>query len=430
LTVDMLIYGGAELSGEVLAPPSKSYAQRALLAASLSQGKTVINNLGSSLDVMAMINVCRALGAHIESSDKRAVVHGFERPKAPRKPVNCIESAATMRFVTPIASLSRGRVVIDGVGSLLRRPMQPLIDALRKLGVRCRCLGDGGTPPIEVRGRGRLPGGRCEVPGHVSSQFVSGLLFAAPKAEQNVVIEATTPLESKPYVKMTIEVLRLHRVEVFSDEQMWSFEVPCGQVYRPTIHRVPGDFSSAAFMMAAALVTKSRITVKGLKRGGNQADEVFVDIIREMGAWVREEEEAIEVGYENGLKAISFDASDAPDTVPILASLACFAKGETEISGIGRLSLKESDRPRAIATELSKMGAKILIEGDTMRIRGSKLRGAPLYSYGDHRIAMACAVAALGAEGVSRVIDADVVNKSYPSFFEALDKLGAEVIAW
>jgi len=244
-------------------------------------------------------------------------------------------------------------------------------------------------------------------------------------AEKKTQIHLTTPLESKPYVKLTLSIIEKHGVHVNTSPDFRRFEIPSRQKYRSYDHHVPGDFSSAAFLLAAATVTKSQIRIDGLAL--NQPDSDIIHILRRMGIKVRFDGGSAQV-FGGKLKAIHIDAKDVPDLVPICAVLACYAAGTTKIYGVKRLRFKETDRLMTMSSELKKMDANITYNEDTLIIEGSStLKGALVNSHNDHRIAMACAIAALRAKGKTKIIAAESVEKSYPDFFNDLKKLGVKI---
>jgi 3-phosphoshikimate 1-carboxyvinyltransferase len=264
--------------------------------------------------------------------------------------------------------------------------------------------------------------------GDISSQFISGLLFALPKAEKNTEIMLTTPLESKSYVQMTEEVLNKHGVKLHISKDFRRICILSNQTYSPCSHEVPGDFSSAAFLLAAAAVTSSKLRVKNLDYKTKQGDKVILDIVRKMGSKARTRDKSVEV--EGKLfDPINIDVKDTPDLVPVCAVLACFSNGISKIYNAERLRYKESDRLLSLHNELRKMGAEITVDEDSLAIKGPcAMHGSLIDPHNDHRIAMTCAVAALGAKGETRIQDSECVKKSYPTFFEDLRSLGAEVI--
>jgi len=351
------------------------------------------------------------------------IVVGATELRAPANPIDCRESASTIRFLTPIAALAKGITVLTGSPGLKQRVIEPLMNALQQLGVNC--TSSSGYPPVSVVGGG-ITGGCTSLVGDVSSQFISGLLFACPQADEDTTIELTTPLESKPYVELTRKIIEKHAVNIEVSKDLKSFEIPSRQHYMAQDHLVPGDFSSSAFLLAAAAITHSKIAVNNLHQP--MPDDEIINILQKMHGRLRMRGGVIEVDRCD-LTAIDIDARDIPDLVPPCAVLACFSKGETRIYNAQRLKLKESNRLEALSTELKKMGAKILETKDGLRINGPcNLHGATVDPHNDHRIAMACAIAGLKAEGRTMILNAECVNKSYPTFFKDLTKLGANIL--
>jgi len=424
---NLYITKSSELAGRVKAPPSKAYTHRALIAALLSEGASEIYDPLICDDTIATLEACEIFGASVKPKLNKLVVKGSGHLKTPDDVINCRESGSTIRFITPIASLPSGITILTGGSSLRKRPIGELLEALSKLGVKCYSTRENGYPPVIVFGGG-IHGGETSIVGDVSSQYVSGLLFACPRAFEDTEIHVVTPLESKPYVKMTMEVLSTHGIQIDSSPNLQKFHIPARQMYASSNHKIPGDYSSAAFLLAASAITKSKVTLTNLSKKTTQADVAIIQILQEMGVNIKVEENSIEINEGNRLKGINLDASAAPDLVPVCAVLACYAEGQTQISHAERLRIKESDRLLATRSELTKMGANITETNDGLLIQGpSKLRGCTIDPHNDHRIAMACAVAALGAEGVTVIRDSQCINKSYPKFVEDLKTLGAKV---
>jgi 3-phosphoshikimate 1-carboxyvinyltransferase len=275
---------------------------------------------------------------------------------------------------------------------------------------------------------GRTPkGGTIRIQGDVSSQFISGLLFAGPLMERGMTLIITSKLESKSYVRLTIGTMREHGIEVSTDHDMTQFDVRSGQVYLPADHRISGDFSSAAFFLAAAAITNSHILIRNMQPNSLEPDSKMIEFMNRMGARVVFQDDGLKV--EGGtLRGIELDISGCPDLGPIIAVLACFAHGQTKITGAARLRYKESDRLAAISSELNSLGADVKETQDGLLVHGlSSLRGGTVRSHGDHRIAMALGVAALRANGKITIEHAESVRKSYPRFFEDLQSLGVEI---
>lgn len=422
-----------KLEGIVKAPPSKAYTHRAIIAASLSKGRSMIMNPLKCYDTGATARACSMLGAKIKRGEKESslIINGFLMPKVPQNIINCRGSGSTIRFLTPVCALADGASVLTGDSSLRKRPMQPLLDALNQLGVCCFSARNDGKPPIIVFGKG-IKGGKTSLVGNISSQFVSGLLFATPKAENDTMISINTSLESKSYVEMTIDVLKRHNIEIGYSQDYNGFAIQSKQEFKPTMHIIEGDYSSAAFLLAAASITNSKVKVSGLKKQTLQGDKAIVKVLERMGVPIGVNENSVEI-YGNGKRLNPFDVDlrDSPDLFPVCTALACFAEGISVIRGVKRLRFKESDRSSALAFEFRKMGAKIMVSDDSIMIEGkAKLKGAELCSHRDHRIAMACVIAALKAEGETVIHGIECIGKSYPNFVNDLKFLGGKVVGW
>jgi 3-phosphoshikimate 1-carboxyvinyltransferase len=415
------------LEGVVSAPPSKAYTHRMLIAASLSNGTSKIFNPLVSDDTQATLHAIKALGAETELHENRWTIHGQEKLKTPDHPIDCRESGSTLRFMIPVAALAPGPSTFLFGASFERRPVAPLLESLKQLGTQSAILPRKNISTVEVCGGG-IRGGKTSIRGDISSQFISGLLFACPKAKEDTEIAVTTKLESKGYVEMTLEVLVKHALEGAVNNDLSCLWIPSNQVYRPCDHTVPGDFSSAAFLLAAAAVTSSRVTVKNLDYQTAQGDRAILGILQDMGSAVKVGDNFVEVEGKQ-LTAVDVDAKDIPDLVPVCTVLACYAEGTSEIYNAKRLRYKESDRLGSLYTELKKMGADIIIKENGLTIKGScAMHGASVDPHNDHRIAIACAVAALGARGETKIQNAECINKSYPQFFSDLRLLGANVV--
>jgi 3-phosphoshikimate 1-carboxyvinyltransferase len=426
---DLVINKTNNLSGTVKAPSSKSYTHRAIIAAALSEGQSKISDPLICDDTLATIEACRMLGAKITRTAKTLQIIGRAKPSTPTDVVNCRDSASTMRFLAPICALADGISVLTGDESLRGRPMEPALAALRQLGVQCYSVNRDGRPPLVVFGGG-IAGGKASVRGDVSSQFVSGLLLAAPLAKKGTNVILSTPLESKPYVALTLEVLKKHQIKVEVQPNYQRFYVVGGQRYVAYDHTIEGDYSSAAFLLAAAALTSSHVRVENLKKDSIQGDRVIIDLLQEIGVQISADGSIVEInGVNERLKPVEVNLSDNPDLIPLMAVVACFASGESVIRGVGRLQFKESDRAAALLSEFAKLGAKVQAANQAIKVMEvEKLRGAELNSHGDHRIAMACIVAALRAEGTTVVHDVECINKSYPDFIKDLTSLGGNVV--
>jgi 3-phosphoshikimate 1-carboxyvinyltransferase len=415
----------SKLEGDVTAPPSKSYTHRAFAVGLLANGESKISNPLLSLDTQATIDAIKILGAHVIQRNNFWHVSGTMGKLSPSSNlIDVKNSGTTLRLMTAIASLSPKSIGLTGDESIRARPMDPLIDALVKLGARARCEGPHGRPPVVVGGG--LKGGNVEISGAISSQFISALLIACPYAKEDVEL-TVTELRSKPYTEITLELLNLAGAEIKHSSDLMDFTIPGKQIFRPLDFDVPGDFSSAAFMLGAGALAGVNIKVKNLDVRGVQGDKRIVDLLREFGAEVKVKGKEVEVSSSD-LMGIEADCGDNPDLVPVLAVLGAVAEGTTKLMNIPHLRHKETDRLRALGTELRKLGARVEELPDELRIRGVKqLKGARLNSYGDHRMVMALAVAGLAAQGETIVDGAENISVSYPNFVDDMRKLGAKV---
>ncbi len=414
-----VVYGRCSAEGSAEAPPSKSYTHRAFVAAGLAEGRSLLSRWLRAEDTLATLEGMRSFGARIEVGEP-AVVEGVNgKPCTPEGAVDCRNSGTSLRLLTGVAALD-GEALLTGDESLQRRPVEPLLEALRSLGVEAESVRRNGCPPVRVHG-GKLRGGRVELPGSISSQFVSSLLMAAPCTEEGMEVVVTTELKSKPYVDMTLEVMRCFGAEV-EREGYRRFRVEPGG-YKGTAYRVEGDYSSAAFLLAMPVVAGGEVTVRNLQKESLQADRRVLEILREAGAEVRVHGNEVRVRGD-GLPG-SFEAGlgDCPDLLPVATAIACCAEGRTLLHGVEHARHKESDRIRTCAVEFSKFGADIRERRDGLEIRGGRLRGARVDSHGDHRLAMALSVAALAAEGKSCITGAECTSISFPGFFTQMKAL-------
>ncbi len=405
----------SEVTGRARAPSSKSYTIRGLMCAALAGGESQVINPLSSDDTDAALNVLSQVGVHVRQGDNLWHISGgnFHQPTAD---LFCGESAATLRFMTALCSLIPGRCRLVAGPSLARRPIKPLVQALRQWGVNVSCQGE--AAPIAVEG-GILRGGVTELSGSVSSQFVSALLFVAPFAEEGVKIRLSTPLESKSYILMTVDCLEKFGIEVKSSPGLQEFEVS-RQNYKPAKYCVEGDWSSASYLLALGTVS-GEVAVENLNPQSLQGDRIIVDFLRDMGALV-DIKSQITV-KKSKLKAIRADLSNCIDLLPTMAVLAAVADGVSEFVGISRARIKESNRVSAVREGLERMGIKVSEGVDSLTIVGSEAKGSVIDSKGDHRIAMAFAV--LGSVVGGTVIDgAECVTKTFPEFWGILKGIG------
>ena len=426
------------IEGEGIAPPSKSYTHRAITIAALAKRGELLYPLLSG-DTEATMAAAQALGAGIEVIRDDPIVklriEGVDgQPATPDDVLNAENSGTTLRFFTAVASLCNGITVLTGDESLRKRPNSELLTALTDLGAEALSTKGDGTAPLVVHGP--LKGGNATFNASQSSQFVSALLITCPLVEHDSYIVANN-LSSVPYMRMTTEVLRQAGVDIPcscpTGSRDYMFQVKGGQAYTLPQYTVPGDFSSASYLLAAAALSNSRISVRNLFPSA-QGDSRIVALLEAMGASIHWDRSAgvVEVnGTESGgLKAITVDMRENPDLVPTMAVLAAVATGTTDISGVPHLRFKETDRLRYLAEELTKLGVRITEKDDGLIIEGTNgkpLKAAAVSAHDDHRLAMALVVATLAAQGESVVKGVDSVKISYPSFFEDMLTVGADI---
>lgn len=412
----------SSVQGTVDAPASKSMTHRVLLLGALADGQSVIRNPLSAEDTDATREVLSLLGVEMEINGDVWLIQGGEL-NASSESLNCRESGTTLRLMTAVCGLINGDSILTGGSSLGARPIQPLLNALKHIGVNSKSFN--GFPPVTVQGTGVLRGGATELPGNISSQYVSALLTVAPLAEDPVEINLTTLLESKPYVEMTLHAMRLFGIEPQVSTNLMRFEVPTKR-YSATDVNVEGDWSSAAFLLAAGALD-GEVTVTGLDLKSAQADKAIIEILLQMGADVKVSDTSV-TSKLSKLGGVDIDMVDCPDLFPVVSALCATAREKSRLTGLERLRLKESDRVQAMLDGLKQMGVKAEKVGEELMIRGGVVRGAEVNAYMDHRIAMSFAVLALAAEGATTIQDADCVAKSYPGFWHDLEKIGGEII--
>ncbi|AHG03820.1 3-phosphoshikimate 1-carboxyvinyltransferase [Halobacterium sp. DL1] len=420
--------GNSRVSGAARAPPSKSYTHRALLAAGYADGALVRNPLKSA-DTRATAAAVEAFGGSENREGDDWDVTGFSGdPSVPADVVDCENSGTTMRLVTGTAALADGTTVLTGDESLRSRPHGPLLDAIESLGGGARSTRGNGQAPLVVDGP--IEGGRVEMPGDVSSQFVTSLIMAGAATEDGIDVELTTELKSAPYVDITLDVLADFGVEAAETEA--GYRVDGEQTYDPAggEYDVPGDFSSASYLLAAgALAADGDVVVEGAYPSA-QGDTAIVDVLEQMGADVDWHEDDGEIVVrQSALSGVTVDVADTPDLLPTLAVLGAAADGTMRITDAEHVRYKETDRVSAMADELTKMGVKTEERPDELLVHGgdSDLVGAHVDGRGDHRLVMALAVAGLVADGETTIAGAEHVDVSFPDFFEVLAGLGADV---
>jgi 3-phosphoshikimate 1-carboxyvinyltransferase len=414
------IFPTGPVRGSIRPPGSKSITNRALVCAALAEGESLLTGVLNSDDTRVMMYALGQLGIHVEHDREKAtagVIGCGGRLPVKEATLYVANSGTTIRFLTAMLSLGQGIYQLDGSPRMRERPIGDLLDALQRLGVKAtsRLLND--RPPVVVRAAG-LRGGRTVVAGDISSQFLSGLLMAAPYADDDVELIVEGELVSRPYVDMTLRLMGTFGVLVPIAEEQWRFTVRGRQHYRGTVCEIEPDASAASYFFAAAAITRGEVTVEGLSRDSAQGDVAFCDWLAHMGCEVRYEANRITV-VGRPLWGINVDMNAISDTVQTLAAVALFAEGPTTIHGVAHIRHKETDRIHALAVELRKLGAEVEERADGLKITPGPLGGAEIDTYDDHRMAMSLALVGLAVPGVV-IRDPGCTAKTYPHFFRDL----------
>ncbi len=418
----------SSLQGEILAAASKSSMQRACAAALAATGTSVIHNPGHSNDDLAALDIIRKMGARVREEQRTVTViaEGFKHQNnGDQIAIHCGESGLSIRMFTPLVALSSATITINGSGSLTSRPMDFFDEVLPKLGVSIQS--NQGRLPLVVKGP--LQPRDIEIDGSLSSQFLTGLLLAYAAADASDVTITVTNLKSRPYVDLTLDVMKQFGLKIPVNRRYEQFYFEKNTLAAPVTtqeYTVEGDWSGGAFLLVAGALA-GPLAVKGLDTQSTQADKAILEALEKCGVGLRIDRFRIEL-TPAPMNGFAFDATDCPDLFPPLVALAAYCQGDTTIKGVSRLAHKESNRGLTLQEEFAKMGVKIDLDGDHMIIHGrGQVGGAQVHSRHDHRIAMACAVAALRAQGNVVIEEADAVNKSYPDFYDHLKEMGAVV---
>jgi 3-phosphoshikimate 1-carboxyvinyltransferase len=414
------------VSGEITAPASKSAMQRACAAALIKKGKTILNNPGQSADDKAALDIIQQLGAIVEAIDNTIIINS-KGVKPISSTIHCGESGLSVRMFTSVAATSDQSITVTGSGSLVKRPLAFFNEVLPQLDVQCSS--QNGLLPLQIKGP--LHPKTITVDGSLSSQFLTGLLLAYAAADASDVTIKVKDLNSKPYIDLTLKLMADFglKVPVNSNyEEFYFGKQSIAQFANETIsYTVEGDWSGGAFLLVAGAIAGD-IIVYGLDVFSTQADRAILHALMQAETNISIEEKQITV-RKSTLKAFHFNATDCPDLFPPLVALASFCDGTSIIEGVHRLTHKESNRAVTLQEEFGKMGVEITLQDDLMLINGGKgLKGTSVHSHHDHRIAMACAVAALKADGQTDIDVAEAVNKSYPNFWRDLSILQATLI--
>jgi len=406
------------LKGRVKIPSSKSISHRAVICAGLSQGVSNIGNINFSQDIDATIEAMKSFGVAVEKREASLKITGAAEIDVGESAIDCFESGSTLRFLIPVAALTGKKVVFSGRGELVNRPLDPYYRIFDEKHIRYSTTD--GKLPLNIEGS--LNSGEYRIRGDVSSQFISGLLFALPLLDGDSKIMMASELESKAYVDLTVDMLKKFSVNV-DNLGYKEFRIKGNQKYKAVDCSVEGDFSQAAFWLVAGTLGAD-VECLGLNLSSLQGDKAILDIIEQMGGRIEVSGDSVRA-LPSKTKGITFDASECPDLVPVVTVLASLSEGTTEIVNAARLRIKECDRLKAICTELNKIGADIEETEDGLVIRGrNQLKGGTAQSWGDHRIAMSLAIASIRCSEPLVIEDSSSVRKSYPEFWNHFKMLG------
>ena len=414
----------SKLSGEVKIPPSKSMAHRAIICAALSDGLSIIENIDYSDDIIATIEGMKALGASIVKYDDYLEIVGIYKSNKENNEfriINCNESGSTLRFLVPISMLFSGKSKFVGKGNLGKRPLTTYYNIFENQGIEYSC--EEGNLNLIINGK--LKPGNFKVEGNVSSQFITGLLFTLPLLNSDSKITITTKMESKGYIDLTLQVLKLYGIEIVNHEYK-QFIVRGRQEYKARDYRVESDFSQAAFYLVAGALGND-VTLLDLNLDSLQGDKATIDFLKQMNCEIVENDEGIKV-VSHGLKATTVDASQCPDVIPVVSLALALASGHSEVINAGRLRIKECDRLQATVEELNKLKAHAVEHESSMELDGVEtLTGGNVSSHDDHRMAMMLAIASTVCKEPVIIDNKECVKKSYPSFWEDFEMLGGKI---
>ena len=406
------------VNAEIQVPPSKSYTNRALIAAALAEGTSNIHHPSRSDDSTFLIAALRNFGITINDHDNKLEIHGSNgKLKAPTSEIFIGNAGTAMRFLASFACLAEGETILIGDEQMNKRPISDLVNALISNSIKCSC--QNGFPPVKIHG-GNFIGGRINVDASLSSQFVSSILLSSPYAKRPVSLHVNGKLSSMPYVDMTLHVMRSFGAFIDTIE-MKTFTIDNKQRYIGHDFIIEPDASSASYFFGAAAITKGKVIIKNLPSESLQGDMNFLSVLSDMGCTIFRHTDSIEI-QGGQLHGIDIDMNEMPDCVPTLAVIASFAKGATTIRNVKQLRYKETDRLTALETELKKIGMKVKVSSDELIVYPQPSHGAIIETYNDHRIAMSFAIAGLMVKGIA-IQNPGCVNKSFPNFWEEFKKL-------
>lgn len=409
-----------QLCASVRVPGSKSLSQRALVAAVLARGESAISNVLVSQDTMYLISGLRELGAKIVETDNGFNVAGTAgKLTNSGKELFLGNNGTALRFLTAMVCLGKGKFLLTGEKRLLERPVGALVEALQNMGADISMRNN--CPPVEINAKG-LTGGKITLRDIESSQYVSALLLCAPYMPEGMNLILRGGVVSTPYIDLTIAVMNDFGAKIIQTGK-YEYQVAAGEIYQGREYSVEGDASSASYFFLAAALLKKTIRVEGISRKSKQGDIRLLEVLEELGCEVKSEQSWVEVTGNNLAQGdFTFDLNDMPDMVPTLAMLAAFRKGQTVISNVAHLRIKESNRLAALVTELNRTGIEAQEMPEGLVIQGGKMRPAKIETYNDHRMAMSFAIAGLAVQGIE-IGDKKCVDKSFPEFWKELEKI-------
>ena len=412
----------SKLKGRIVCPANKSYTHRAIFLAALSDGKSIVKKILRSNDTIATINACRGFGIEVEEMENNVTIKNTIDSTVQNSMINAENSGTTIRIAIAIAALSGGNTRLTGDDSLRKRPMQPILDALETMGVETES--EDGKPPINIKGK--INGKEISIKGDISSQFISALLIIAPRLPDGLTVNIEGELVSKPYVDLTIAIMKKFGVEVKIEEEYKRYNVS-HQIYKPTTFSIPSDFSNLALLLAANVLLDDGLNIEISLGDMPQGDEAIVDILEKLGVNVRLEEEMITTESPELLNGGKFDLSNTPDLLPAIAILALKSEKPIEMFNVKHARYKETDRIAILSRELKKIGLDVEEKEDGMIVKKSgELHSAELNSENDHRMFMAFSIVGMFI-GDCTVSDPDAVKVSYPEFIEDMKNVGANL---
>ena len=414
----------SKITGKIICPPNKSYTHRAIFLAALSDGKSIVKNILNSSDIKATISACNAFGVEVHEDKDIITIKNTIGSTVQGSMIDAQNSGTTIRIAIAIAALSGGNTMLTGDESLKKRPMQPILDSLQTLGVSSES--DGGLPPITIKGK--IKGNQVNIDGKISSQFISALLIVAPRLENGLIINIQGELVSKPYIELTIAIMKEFGVIVNSEIQYKKYVVK-HQIYKPTTFTVPSDFSNLALLLASNVLLGDGLEIEISLGNLPQGDEAIIDILEELGVNVTLNGNIITTKSPEMLTGGRFDLSDTPDLLPALAILSLKSSKPIEIFNVKHARYKETDRIAIISRELKKIGIVVEEHEDGMKLTPNEnLSSGELNSENDHRLFMAFSIAAMYI-GDCTVTDPDSVQISYPNFISDMKNVGAQIIS-